>query len=239
MSGDIASMPLSEAPRDDNSFIIRGHHLDYLTPLVTPMDDDPQKMAQRLRECSVSDRKGMSADTIDWGVVARSQADHPLYWSSYAYDLIGDTKAQGDEFEASLIRTFNSFLALADDAEVVLTAQGIDEVCGACTFKQHCQAPQEMKEDAKYLDIFEDVLAYTKTKDDTLEVSATRLDNGDIQTTARTVRRVLGHFAIANLWRCNLYSDALERREKYGNVFGGTDASEIEKYYDSYGSEIV
>jgi len=239
MSGNPGGMPTPEAALLDDSFIIRGHHLDYLTPLITPMDNDPEKMARDLREGSESERKGTTAATIDWDVITGRQDDDPRYWASYAYDLIGDTDVQGEEFESSLVSTFKSFLALADDAEIILTAQGLDAVCGACTFKKHCQVPQEMKEDAKYLDIFEDVLGYTKTKDDTLRVSAARLDNGDIRTTARTVRRVLGHFAIAKLWRINLYSDALERREKYGNVFGGPDKSDVERYYDSYGSEIV
>lgn len=111
-------------------------------------------------------------------------------------------------------------------------------MCGSCTFRRHCQGQEEAEADSAYINVFEDVAAYAQSQDPSLDISLSRTEDGDILTTAKTVRRVMAHFAIATTWQMNLYQDALHRRETYGSVFAGPDESELEKYYEAYGHEI-
>lgn len=221
----------------EDPFVLRGHHINTLTPLVFPMSKNPEHMAGDLRRSSTSDRGESTAETIDWSVLA-SQKGGDEYWATYAYDLVGETEAQADVFEGSYSAFLIAFVALADNATVRLTAKGMDGMCGSCTFRMHCQGSEEAKADGDYMDVFEDVLAYAKSKDSALDVPATRTDEGDILTTAQAVRRVIAHFAISKLWQNDLYDDALQRRKAFGNVFAGPDKSKIETYYEAYGHEI-
>jgi hypothetical protein len=222
----------------EDAFAIRGHHLTTLTQLVSPMDRDPARLAWELRDSSAKDRGDLTDQTVDWNMLVDPEDNFQQYWATYAYDLIGATESQANLFEVTYGNTLTEFSRLPDDAKVKLTARGMDGICGACTFQRHCQTPNVSEADAEYLKVFEDVLMYAQSKDVSLDVSAARTSSNDVLTTAKAVRRVLAHFAIANLWQSSLYNDALYRRELYGNVFAGPDASEIERYYDQYGHEI-
>lgn len=103
----------------------------------------------------------------------------------------------------------------------------------------HCQGEEEARADSAYIDVFEDLLAYARSKDPSLEVPVERIEYGDLLTTAKTIRRVMAHFAIATTWQNDLYDDALNRRRTYGNVFTGPDKSKHEIYYEAYGHEIT
>jgi hypothetical protein len=228
---------MSEFLTHEEPFVIRGHHISTLSQLVAPMSSDPAQVAHRLREHSTWERGDLTAEAVNWDALVNPQNDRHEDYAVYAYDLIGETSAQADTFEEKYEATLTAFVSLPDDAAVMLTAKRLDGICNACTFQKHCQIPGESANDAKYLGIFEDVLGYARSKDSSLDVSAIRT-NDEVLTTAKAVRRVLAHFAIAKLWQVNLYNDALRRHEKYGNVFGGPDVSELERYYDEYGHEI-
>jgi len=222
---------------EQESYTIRGHHLDYLAPLFPPRSESPETIAHKLREESVRDRGDLSIEEVNWGVLS-SPDSTDVYNSTYGLDLVGVTEEDADLYEERLREAIDMFVKL-DDADVVrLTAIGLDNICRACTFQQHCQVPDGFDAEQKYLDIFGDVLGFATTKDPNFTAEVSRADEGDIITTAKTVRRFIGHFAIANNWRVNLFNDAFSRRKEYGGVFAGPDASLLEQYYDEYGHEI-
>jgi hypothetical protein len=229
---------MSETLGSEIPFVIRGHHISTLTQLVSPMNSDSKQLARELRDGCARDRGNLTDETVDWNALGDPEGNRQKYWATYAYDLIGATDTQAALFEESYGSTLAAFIDLSDDAVVRLTARGMDGICNACTFQKHCQRPDESAVDAKYLDVFEDVLVYAQSKDTSLDVLATRTSDGDILTTTKAVRRVLAHFAIAKLWQSSLYADAIRRRAMYGNVFAGPDTSEVERYYDVYGHEI-
>lgn len=220
------------------ALVLRGHHIGYLTPLMAPMRYTPEQMAQSLRQDSVDDRGDLTEQTVNWDFL-NNLTDYDNHATTYAFDLVGETDAQADAYEATLQKALTDFNELDDDARIKLVSKGIDIICEACTFKQHCKRPDEMNLDATYLDVFEDVLAFAKAKDSSFEASAMRTEEGDVLTTAKAVRRVMGHFAIGKLWSHDLYENAIERRKKYGGVFAGPGQASVEKYYDCYGSEIA
>ncbi|HJQ08412.1 MAG TPA: hypothetical protein VJ836_02925 [Candidatus Saccharimonadales bacterium] len=71
----------------EDPFVLRGHHIDTLTPLVYRFPRSPERMAQELRQSSESDRGDLTADTIDWDVLTDRKADDE-YWAAYGYDLV-------------------------------------------------------------------------------------------------------------------------------------------------------
>jgi hypothetical protein len=223
----------------EQPFPIRGHHIETLTQLMKRLRYTPESLAIALTRESVVDRGSLTAQTVDFSILASPESDaRTAFWATYAYDLVGETDDQAETYKANVQAAMEGFLSLEDDAPVELLANGKDRICNACTFKQHCeQFPTD--NDSLMLGVFEDVVRQFSPTDSNLTRADRSEDGNSITTNARTVRRAMGYFALAGRgWSNDLYRDARERRDLYGDVFGGPDQSKVETYHMHYGHEL-
>lgn len=184
----------------DRPFVIRGHHLRFLAPLMAPMAIPPETMATELRRDSVKDRGDLTEATVDFSVLSVTEtvvkeSEVDAFKRVYTFDLVGETPLQANRFEHKLLETLKTFLSLPDDATVELTATKKDEVCGACTFQKHCEVPAEMEADVPFLGVYEDVIRHLAATGRDVEDPVERED-GSLYTTAKSVREVMSYFAI-------------------------------------------
>lgn len=223
-----------------SEFVLRGHHLLYLTDLMPPISYSPTALAASDRQFRVERRGDMTAAAVDWQVLI-NPSDTPKFHATYAYDLVGETNEQADAYEDNIRNVFLAFTALKNEAVVALTATGaMDDICKTCTFGRHCQIPPQGGVDAQYLDIFEDALHFARTKDKTLFASAFRPAPDNIRTSALAVRRVMMLFALGGHDKVSeLYNDALRRQRIHGSMFAGPGFSALEEVYNRFSQTSV
>lgn len=217
-----------------------GHHLKLLTDLMPPIGETPERMARSRREAFVKIRGDVTAATVNWQALSAPTNSRERL-ATYAYTLVGETPEQADRHENALRDVLTTFVALDDDATILLAAEGLDGICKSCTFLDHCLRPDPARVDAQYLDLFEDTLAFARDKDRSLYASAVRTPKG-LLTSAKAARLVMTFFAMGGdvESKNHYYADAISRQEQHGSMFArpGKAAVEaaIEKYYGLHDS---
>lgn len=116
-------------------FRIRGHHLIRYADLISGITT-PEELALQLRRGLEKNRRNVTSETVNFDHL--SSQEYSDFDSTHAYDMIGETTRQADQFQSSIFfKAFKKFMELPDDSPVKLS-EAPDEICSTSTFGHHC-----------------------------------------------------------------------------------------------------